>query len=145
MNSMEWRARLLSIFLADKTALNITLAFTSAMATIGLIIGTPKPSNYIVFLSTAGTTVWACLFALHSFLSIGCIIFEPRVLPNILRSALGMWLWSYAFISFIVLAPAPIAPMELIIISFLLAEFWVLTSNLVWKGFNDDYRDSLRN
>ena len=125
-----WKAKILRLFLADKTALKFVLGYISTFCTIGCFVGIPAPSNYILLKTFAPMWVWGCLFGVLSIFRLagGFKIFSDGV--EAIIAIVGLWLWSYLAVSFMVADTTPLAPFELMLLGIIFGEIWLLTHSL---------------
>jgi hypothetical protein len=57
----SWRIRLLSLYLGDKSLLNILLAIIGFFTSFGFLKGTPN-NNYALMLEISPDYIWSALF-----------------------------------------------------------------------------------
>ena len=131
----DWRVKILTLFLADKTALKFVLGYIAVFCAIGCFSGTPAPDNYILLKNFSPMWVWGCGYTLLAIGHLGC---GAKLLSEELdafTSMLGIWLWSYVIASFVITDKTPFAPFELVTIGILCGELWLLTHGLFFhKG-----------
>lgn len=128
---LPWRDQLFMIVISDKSSLNVLIGVVSFMAAFGLFFGTPRRGNYDLMLGFASMNCWGVMFLLHGVLAVARSMNRCYELLNYARSFFGLWLWSYIGVSFIYMDPTPLAPFEPVLLSFALAELWVLTCSML--------------
>ena len=133
--SVRWRAKILRLFLSDKTALQFVLGYIAIFCAIGCFLGTPAPNNYILLKNFFPMWGWGIAFALLAAGHISCATKVSSEELDAAVSVFGIWLWSYIVASFIIIDKTPIAPFELILLGILCGELRLLTHSLFFhKG-----------
>ncbi len=138
------KIRLLSLYLGDRSLLNILLAVIGIFIAVGFIFGTPN-SNYNLMLNIASPNIWAILFITYS---VGCFLRAFGIIDdayNIIRSLLGLWIWCLVFVSFTLLDPSPTAPLEPIFAALAIAEMWAISHSMYLLSFGKDMEKKGKN
>lgn len=134
---LRTKTTVLSLFLANKTALNLFLGFNSLMCAFGSFLGVPGSSNYVIIKSFAPLWVWGLMFLAHALMCLGRAASLVPTWFNLLKAVLGLWLWSYILVSFVFLDTSPPAPFEFLLFAFVAAELWMLSCGMfivTYKG-----------
>lgn len=130
----EIKATIARIIFGKNDEVTFILCITGLLISIGFLFGDANNNNYISINSLAPFFIWSILFLVYGILK-GLSIFKK--LPFIIGAigcALGLWLWSYIFLSFVLFDPVPLTVTEILLAVPVLAEIWVLAALLSDKG-----------
>lgn len=120
------RFRLAYVLVNHKGDLHILLGIVSLLLSLGFFFGTGTSLNYELLYHFISQTTWGIVFLVYSFIkTLGAFYKIPNIL-RLLNGIVGIWAWSYVFLSFTVFDPTALAPTELMLAAPILVEFWNL-------------------
>jgi len=131
-------SRIKQILLLDTTSVRWVIGWVALIGAFGFIFGTSHNENYKLLMQSWSGQIWGVAFLIYGVNTIATCVFRQPNIINYLTDALGMWLWSYLFLSFVVFDTTPTAATEYMLIIPLFAEVWILadrlSSNTVKRG-----------
>lgn len=103
------------------------LGWVSLTLGIGFLAAEVTASNFVALTEFAPIWVWTIMFMVYGLKNIlGCVLRIPCVVTASF-SALGLYLWGYLFISFVIFDHTNVQASEYLIIFPILAEVWILS------------------
>lgn len=119
-------SRLCWMLRVNHTVVSMTLFSVSGLLTIGFLLGDISAnSNYTAF---NDKLVWAAAFGSYSAVKLTQSLGRTPLCLRVITSILGLWLWCYLLISFILLDKGNMAPAEPILFMPLVWELAYITS-----------------
>ena len=118
-----------NLFKVDTRDTNILLAIISLLTGLGFIFGSlNNNSNYIAIQALAPAYIWAIAFIIHGIHKTLEEFYSVPIFSRVINSLVGMWLWNYIVLSFIVFDSSLSLPFEYTLITPIIIEVWYLTS-----------------
>ena len=118
--------RLCWILRVNHTVVSMTLFSISGLLALGFLLGDiSSSSNYSAFIDRL---VWAVAFGSYSAVKFTQSLGRTPLCLRAVTSILGLWLWCYLLISFIVLDKVSMAPAEPVLFMPLVWELAYITS-----------------
>lgn len=97
--------------------LTLLLGLTAILLAIGFLFGdSANNSNYKILIELFNHKVWAVMLATYGVLKFFQLFEKLPHFIRILTSVVGIWLWLYVFLSFIVFDRLDFSPAELLIV-----------------------------
>lgn len=118
--------RISRIVKLDLTALRWVMGWTSLWLSYGFFCLSTGGADYDTLREIRPAYVWGVLFAVYG--AVGLLDCVFRVNWFVARGAglLGMWLWSYLFLSLAVLDDKPTTAAEIMLVVPIICEVWLL-------------------
>lgn len=88
-------------------------------------------SNYQLLLEFAGYLFWSVYFLVYSILRVVLYTAYRNKFLCYSNHLMGLWGWTYLFISFVIYDPTPTAPTEYLLVLPVLTEFWLFLRNVL--------------
>jgi hypothetical protein len=128
MYSLTIKSRILRVFLDGRTVLSIVLSMFALLLCVGLSLSSLTNSpNYMYVAQLLGYYTWAALFGTYGIIKLVNCIYRIPCFIRVLNSNLGLWAWTYIYLSFTVFDTTTINPLEHILLLPILCEVWALT------------------
>jgi len=130
---ISFRSRVIRALLTDSTIINLLLGLVGLLLSIGFLSVDEyrlSSHNYKLMFDFVNAHVWAALFFIYSISKLHRCLYRTPKYMKVAASTLGLWLWSYIVLSFIVFDPQLVAPSELMLIAPIVCEVWSLTLSL---------------
>lgn len=125
---LENNFKVLCLFCAQKAETNTILGITSFLMSLGFLFGTGVNQNYELIYQVLPELSWALLFASYASVKIASCLTTLSSGLKYINSLIGLWAWSMIFLSFTVFDSTPTSPVEVILLSPIIIEVWVLLS-----------------
>lgn len=93
---------------------------------VGFFVSESTNTNYEFLNSHASKMMWSMLFAAHGILLLYLALFEMPQIVKRFVSAVGLFLWTYVFLSFTFYDPTPINSTEWMLVLPMLIEMWFM-------------------
>ena len=108
------------------------LALVSLLLSVGFLFGSETDlHNYRALYDIMPATAWAFCFFIYSGTKwLQAFRLVPAWFEIVCSLILGIWLWSCIFVSFIILDPHQVAPIEYLLVTPLLIESYQLALDL---------------
>lgn len=124
------QSRVAAILISESKTITMLLGMIGLFLGIGFIIGDSGSMDYHPLLMLFDSWIWATIFLLYSFLKFSQIVQKVPDRVRIFNSTLGMWLWTYVLISFLIYDPKPVSPAEILLLVPLVCEVIELVIDL---------------
>ena len=98
------------------------------MLSAGFLFANGFNQNYELIYQAMPQTMWSCTFFIYGALKLHQVYFRTSKTVKYVVGLIGIWLWTFMFLSFSVFDSTPIAPAEVLITIFALVEGWILIS-----------------
>lgn len=122
--------RITTLMFAQAQALTFMLSLTALIMGLGFILGVTTSANYAGIVALGGDLVWAGAFIVFGLLKLIQAVFRIHYFVKIGNSLLGIWLWSFLFLTFSVIGKAELRPLELLLVIPILCEAWEITMTI---------------
>jgi len=133
-NTSRAKSKLASILFRDSPGVSFVLILAGWLVAIGFALGNSN-NNYDALINLMPFYSWSVLFTIYATAKSYCIIFrDTPSWPEVTVSSVGIWAWSYIFLSFTIYDRVPVAPTEFLLFLPVLAEVWALTSIIYYKN-----------
>ena len=129
-DNMNVRQRLAAVLLADTVALRWALGWVAMLLTAGLAFGAADTSNYGAINRLQPLGIWMALFGAYAVCHLAACLYRLPTAVMYVCGVLGLWLWSYLFLSFVVFDRTPVQATEVMLIVPLIAEVWILAGDI---------------
>ena len=117
----------------DLTIIRLVISLLSFILSMGFFLTSTDNANYQEVNILADKRVWAAIFLIHAITLFIAVIYElPTYLGQFLN-LVGIWLWSYVFLSFTFYDASPTEPTEWMLVMPVILEFWLLTERMFEK------------
>lgn len=127
---MNFAQRFGGVLLADLTCLRWTMGWIAIALASGFFFAQVSTSNYIAFNGFSPAWIWGVLFAAYGACHVTACLYK---IPNWLSyccGAMGLWLWNYLFLSFVVFDETPIQATEVMLALPIICEVWLLAEDI---------------
>ena len=108
----------------------VILSVAGFFMALGFFLGDSSNSNYLAINSLASYHVWGLVFLFYSISKGLTTLYRIPRFICVGICTLGLWLWSYIFLSFVLFDPIPMTSTEILLLIPLLAEIIVLASTM---------------
>lgn len=130
MDKVDPRFRI-AYLLSNRTGeISLLSGFCALLMSIGFLLGgsdIPNANYYQIF-EFASYYVWAFLFGVYGMITTsGCLYRIPGKI-RMLNGIVGIWAWTYIFLSFTFFDSSPIAPTEYLLAVPIVTEVWNMLS-----------------
>lgn len=98
----------------NHTVVSMTLFSISSLLALGFLFGNVTNSTDYTYLNDK--LVWFSAFAAYGSIKFLQSLSRTPLCLRVGNSIIGLWLWCYIFVSFIVLDPTPMMPIEPILV-----------------------------
>lgn len=122
---------------AEPLTLKLFLGITSVVLALGFFFGSATNSNYSAIQGLMHFQAWAMFFLVYSSSKIFQVLYKTKCWLRAFTSLVGMWAWSYIFLSFVIFDTTPMAPTEMMLLIPVLAEVWSLAGT--FYTFNKEH------
>lgn len=122
--------RITTLMFAQAQALTFMLSITALTMGLGFILGVTTSASYADIVALGGDLVWASAFIGFGLLKLIQAVFRIHYFVKIGNSLLGIWLWSFLFLTFSVIGKAELSPLELLLVIPILCEAWEITMTI---------------
>jgi peptidoglycan/LPS O-acetylase OafA/YrhL len=107
-----------------------TLGWVALVLSVGMFFTATQTENYNAINSFSDRRVWGCIFLSYGACQVAASLFVLPAWVRIACCVVGLWVWSYLFLSFVVYDPTPIQATELMLAVPLISEVWILAGDL---------------
>lgn len=122
--------KIINILTGDLTIVRFFMAILSAILAIGFFVASTDNTNYKQIISLADKKIWGFIFLIHAISLFMTIVYHLPIYLKRFLNALGIWIWSYVFLSFTFYDPSPTAPIEWMLVMPVILEFLLLTERM---------------
>jgi len=122
--------RIYNILTGDLSSVRFFMSLLSLILSLGFFIASTESEKYQHINNFADKKIWGAIFALHSISLMLTVFYDFPIHLKRLLNLLGIWLWSYVFLSFTIYSPAPVTPTEWMLVMPVIFEFWLLTEKM---------------
>ena len=122
------RRRLVDVFLADVTAIRLTVGVCALLFSFGLIFANPYNGAYDRMLEQAPSWAWGLAFFFYGCAKFMIVAEWPRPINRIgalIIVVAGSYLWLFTIMSFADNPNRPMGAADVMIIYLVIAEVWV--------------------
>lgn len=118
----------------DLTAVRMIMSILAFILSIGFCLASTDNANYQQINNFADKKVWAAIFLIHAVTLFMTVIYELPTHFKRFLNIIGIWLWSYVFLSFAFYDTSPTASTEWMLVMPVILEFWLLTERMFEKN-----------
>ena len=126
---MNLKQRLLKVTFSDLTAVRWTMGWVSLFLSLGFILATTSNENYNL-VNVVDNQIWAAIFLVHGLSLMITALYTMNYYCSKFINLIGIWIWSYVFLSFTVYDTTPLAATEWLLLMPILMEVWMI---IEWK------------
>lgn len=130
------QSRVAAILISESKTITMLLGIIGLFLGIGFFIGDSTSIDYYPLLMLFDSATWGIVFLIYSFLKLLQIVKKVHCRIKAFNSTLGMWLWTYVIISFLIYDPKPISPAEILLLVPLVCEVIELVIDLYHNKMN---------
>ncbi len=126
--------KLLNVLSSDLTLIRFLMGVLAFILALGFFGSNTDNNNYQQLNNFADKRIWGLAFVAHA-ISLMLVVFNN--FPITFRRGLhliGIWLWTYVFLSFTLYDSTPIASTEWMLLMPVILEFWLLTEDIFEKN-----------
>jgi hypothetical protein len=102
------------------------MAVAGIVLTLGFIFGDPGTKSYVLAVLLAPISLWIVISAGYAVLRLIDAIFKLPYLFRIILSIIGMWIWSYLWLSSTAFDNSSMTHLEPLLLVPILCEVWSL-------------------
>ena len=125
--------KIIKTLAGDLTIVRLIISILAFILSMGFFLASADNTNYQEVNILADKRVWAAIFLIHDITLFITVIYElPTYLEQFLN-LVGIWLWSYVFLSFTFYDASPTEPTEWMLVMPVILEFWLLTERMFEK------------
>lgn len=122
--------RVSNILLSDLTPIRFILGFIAAVLSFGFFFSSASNDNYAFLVQVFSVGMWGLTFLVYGISNIASTLFYWSFKTKSVISTIGIFLWSYIFLSFVVFDPTPIYSTEWMLLFPIILEVWLLAETL---------------
>lgn len=138
------KVRSLCLFCKQKIEINLLLAVAALMLSAGFMFAEGTNQNYRFIYDLLDPAAWSFVFLVYGLSKLAQATARIHRVLRYCFGAIGIWVWTFMFLSFSIFDDSPIAPAESLILIFAFAEAWVLLSVVDICGNAKNRRRRLR-
>ncbi len=124
MYSLSIKTRISRVLLDWHIMLSAILGLVAMVLSIGFLTSTAN--DLILLKGIVDFPVWASFFSIYATLKLLGCLYRLFMYIKVFVSTMGLWLWSYLILSYMVFDKGPISPTDLVLITPLICEMWAL-------------------
>lgn len=128
--NLSIQSRVAAILISESKTITMLLGIIGLFLGIGFIFGDSTSADYHPLHMLFDAYVWAIIFLSYSLLKFLVIFKKIPCRVKVFNSTLGMWLWTYVVISFLIYDSKPISPAEILLLVPLVCEVIELVIDL---------------
>lgn len=118
--------RVIRVLTSDLTELRWILGWLGVLLSVGFLTASTDNPNY-AFINTINVKMmWVTMFFAYGCMTVGTSLYNIAYQFRSLLSVVGIFLWSYVFLSFTFYDPTPIYATEWMLMLPVLVECWLL-------------------
>jgi hypothetical protein len=117
---------LLKILTADLSPMRFVIAWLAYILAFGFFASSTNNHNYEFINTVTGKNIWGSLFVFHGTMMMVTALFTINNYTRSAVSIIGIFLWSYVFLSFTFYDPTPINSTEWMLMIPVILECWFL-------------------
>lgn len=117
-------ARLARILLSDNAVPRWMMGWGALLLSAGMFLTTMQLSRIV------DRPLWGALLALYGACQVAASLYTVPKPVRVTCGALGLWMWSYLFLSFAVFGGEPVRATELMLAIPLITDVWILAGDL---------------
>ena len=125
--------RVIRVLTSDLTPMLWVLGWLAVILSIGFLTASTENSNYEFINTLTSRIAWVLMFFTYGVMTIGTSMYNIGYYIRSCISVVGIFLWSYVFLSFTFYDPTPTYATEWMLLIPLIVECWFL-SELPKKG-----------
>lgn len=132
MAGPTFKIRIYRAIMGEHSRLNLALGLTALLLAAGFWFSSPilTNTNYTLILQLADFDTWGTWFYIYGMLKLWAATYRSPPISKFIVSILGLWLWTYISLSFVVFDPNPLVPTETMLFITVIMELWNLTVTL---------------
>lgn len=119
-------ARIVRLLTSDLSVIRWCIGWLALLLSAGFMLSESQNTNYEFLNSHASKMMWATLFALHGFLLLFLSLWHMPTFVTRTVSIVGLFLWTYVFLSFTFYDPTPINSTEWMLLLPMMIEMWMM-------------------
>ncbi len=118
--------RLIRVLTSDLTPLRWVLGWLGVLLSIGFLTASTDNSNYEFINTLYSRLIWFMMFFTYGAMLIGTSMYNIAYHIRSILSVVGIFLWSYVFLSFTFYDKTPIYATEWMLLIPVIVECWLL-------------------
>lgn len=126
--------KIIKILTGDLSTVRFFMSILSLILALGFFMASTDNGNYQQINNLADKLVWGVIFAIHAVSLLMTIVYEIPVHLKRFLNLVGIWIWSYVFLSFTFYDATPTASTEWMLVMPVILEFWLLTERMFEKN-----------
>ena len=119
--------RVIRVLTSDLTPLRWILGWMAIVLSIGFLTASTENANYEFINTIYSRTVWIIAFFGYGCMLLGTSLYNIAYHIRSIVSVIGIFLWSYIFLSFTFYDPTPTYATEWMLLLPVLVECWLLS------------------
>lgn len=123
-SSLLFSTRVKRLFLGDISSLSFALGLVSILLSLGFFFANAHTENYQLMNTHGSPELWAILFFTYGGARVASSLYRFSNFARIWLTFIGLSVWSFLFISFVLVDITPLRPTELMLLLPILVEFW---------------------
>ena len=122
--------KIIDTLTGDLTIVRFFMSTLSAILAMGFFVASVDNTNYQQLNSLADKKIWCFIFLLHAISLFMTVVYDLPLSLKRFLNAVGIWIWSYVFLSFTFYDSSPTASTEWMLVMPVILEFWLLTERM---------------
>ncbi len=127
-----FKSRLAELVKSRKTETVIMLMVAGYLAFLGFFFGDSSNSNYELIFNFANKYFWSALFFVYATVKAVSLFVSTDWRIKVANGIVGLWAWTYIFLSFTFFDRSQIAPTELLLVMPVFVQAWLTLSAVYW-------------
>lgn len=124
------KQKLIDILYKDVSALRFSLSWSALTLMLGFLYGSTDGSSYNHLKGLMRYELWAIAFGAYGVAMLFTNLFKVARYTHCAIDAIGLWLWTYLFLSFICVDSTPTSAAEYLLIIPIISSAWIITDRL---------------
>ena len=121
---------LINVLYKDTSSIRIALGMSAITLAIGFVFGSTHEDSFNYLNELMNYNYWAISFLVYGiFIMTGGFVKVSRYAYCVV-DAIGLWLWTYLFLSFVIVDPTPTSAAEYMLTVPILMAVWVIVDRL---------------
>lgn len=130
MNLDGLKQSLVDILYKDTSSLRIALGWSALTLSFGFVYGATDQHSFNYLNALMHYNFWALSFGIYGFCMMISGLVNVSRYAYCIADAIGLWLWTYLFLSFVVIDPIPTSAAEYMLVVPILMAVWVIVDRL---------------
>lgn len=122
--------KIIKTLTGDLSVVRFCMGILSLILALGFFMDNTANGNYQQINNLADKKIWSAIFVLHAISLLMTIVYELPVHLKRFLNLVGIWVWSYVFLSFTFYDASPTASTEWMLVMPVILEFWLLTERM---------------